>query len=34
VIRTLRGFTRRTADEEPRWRQKSTDLLSGFQKTW
>ena len=34
VIRTLRGFTARTADEEPKWRKKGDDLLTGYQKTW
>jgi len=33
VIRTLRGFTARTADKEPKWRVKGTELLSGYQKT-
>jgi len=34
VIRTLRGFTAKTADEEPKWRKKGNDLLTGYQKTW
>jgi hydrogenase small subunit len=34
VIRTLRGFTARTADKEPKWRVKGTELLTGYQKTW
>src|SRR6266853_1957622 len=34
VIRTLRGFTARTADEEPKWRKRGDELLTGFKKTW
>jgi hydrogenase small subunit len=34
VIRTLRGFTARTADKEPKWRAKGSELLTGYQKTW
>jgi hydrogenase small subunit len=34
VIRTLRGFTAKTADEEPKWRTKGDDLLTGYKKTW
>ncbi|HEY1508915.1 MAG TPA: hydrogenase expression protein HypE [Solirubrobacteraceae bacterium] len=34
VIRTLRGFTAKTADEEPKWRKKGSDLLTGYQKPW
>src|SRR5229473_1821729 len=34
VIRSLRGFTARTADEEPKWRKKGDELLTGFKKTW
>jgi hydrogenase small subunit len=34
VIRTLRGFTAKTADEEPKWRKRGGDLLTGYQKPW
>jgi len=34
AIRTLRGFTTRTADKEPKWRTKGSELLTGYQKTW
>src|SRR6266550_3491379 len=34
VIRTLRGFTAKTADEEPKWRKKGSELLTGYQKNW
>src|ERR1700726_5316036 len=34
VIRPLRGFTARTADEEPKWRKKGDELLTGYKKTW
>src|ERR1700732_4453009 len=34
VIRTLRGFTAKTADEEPKWRKKGDDLLTDYQKSW
>ena len=34
VIRTLRGFTAKTADEEPKWRKRGDELLTGFKKTW
>jgi hypothetical protein len=30
----LRGFTARTADEEPEWRKKGNELLTGYQKNW
>ena len=34
AIRTLRGFTARTADKEPSWGAKGTELRTGYQKTW
>jgi hydrogenase small subunit len=34
VIRTLRGFTAKTADEEPKWRRKGDELLTGYKKSW
>ena len=34
VIRSLRGFTARTADKEPKWRVKGSELRTGYQKTW
>jgi len=35
AIRTLRGFTARTADKEPKWRgSKGTELVTGYKKTW
>jgi hydrogenase small subunit len=34
VIKTLRNFTAKTADVEPKWRVKGDELLSGYQKTW
>jgi hydrogenase small subunit len=34
AIRTLRGFTARTADKEPKWRTPGNELLTGYQKTW
>ena len=34
VIRTLRGYTAKTADHEPKWRAKSPELLTGYRKTW
>ena len=34
VIRTLRGFTAKTADEEPKWRKRGNELLTGYQKNW
>jgi hydrogenase small subunit len=34
VIRTLRNFTAKTADAEPKWRVKGDELLTGYQKTW
>jgi hydrogenase small subunit len=30
LIRTLRGITARTVDEEPKWRVKGTKLLTGY----
>jgi hydrogenase small subunit len=34
VIRALRGFTARTADKEPSWRVKGSELRTGYQKVW
>jgi hydrogenase small subunit len=34
AIRALRKFTMKTVDEEPKWRRKGSDLLTGYQKTW
>ena len=34
VIRTLRGVTEKTVDEEPKWRTKGGELKTGYQKTW
>lgn len=34
VIRALRHFTMKTVDEEPKWRQKGTKLLTGYKSTW
>jgi hydrogenase small subunit len=34
VIRTLRGFTLRTVDVEPKWRTPGTELRTGYRKTW
>jgi hydrogenase small subunit len=34
VIRALRGFTAKTADNEPKWRVKGDELLTGYKKTW
>jgi hydrogenase small subunit len=34
VIRALRGFTAKTADEEPKWRTKGSELLTGYKQTW
>ncbi len=34
VIRSLRGFTAKTLDKEPKWRVKGSELRTGYQKTW
>jgi hydrogenase small subunit len=34
VIRSLRGYTAKTADKEPKWRKRGTDLTTGYRKTW
>ena len=34
VIRALRGFTMRTADEEPKWRHKGNSLTTGYKSNW
>jgi hydrogenase small subunit len=34
VIKTLRGFTAKTLDDEPKWRVKGNELLTGYKKTW
>jgi hydrogenase small subunit len=31
IIRTLRGFTEHTVDQEPKWRRKGTELTTGYQ---
>jgi len=33
LIRTLRGVTAKTVDEEPKWRVKGTKLLTGYKQT-
>jgi len=30
VIRTLRGFTAKTLDKEPKWRHKGRQLTTGY----
>src|SRR5579864_4038952 len=34
VIRSLRSFTAKTADKEPKWRVKGSELRTGYEKTW
>ncbi|MEO6417788.1 MAG: hydrogenase expression protein HypE, partial [Polyangiaceae bacterium] len=34
VIRSLRGFTERTLDEEPKWRKRTNELMTGYQPRW
>jgi hydrogenase small subunit len=34
VIRTLRHITAKTVDQEPKWRKKGSELLTGYHKTW
>ncbi|MGI8533363.1 MAG: hydrogenase expression protein HypE, partial [Candidatus Limnocylindrales bacterium] len=34
VMRSLRGFTSRTVDKEPKWRHPGAELTTGAQKTW
>jgi hypothetical protein len=34
VIRTLRDVTLKTVDEEPKWRKKGKELLTGYQRQW
>jgi hydrogenase small subunit len=34
VIRALRGFTMKTVDEEPKWRAKGDNLMTGYKSTW
>jgi hydrogenase small subunit len=34
LIRTLRGFTERTMDEEPKWRRRGGELRTGYQPHW
>ena len=31
---TTHDFTAKTADEEPKWRKKGDELLTGYTKTW
>jgi hydrogenase small subunit len=33
IIRTLRGFTNRTANKEPKWRHARPQLTTGYQPT-
>jgi hydrogenase small subunit len=34
LMRTLRGFTEHTADQEPKWRHKGTRLDTGYDPPW
>jgi hydrogenase small subunit len=34
AIRTLRGFTEHTMDEEPKWRRRGSQLSTGYRPTW
>ena len=34
VIRTLRSFTMKTADKEPKWRHSRPELTTGYSKPW
>jgi hydrogenase small subunit len=34
AIRTLRGFTEHTLDQEPRWRRRGRELTTGYQPQW
>jgi len=34
AIRTLRGFTEHTMDEEPKWRRRGSQLTTGYRPTW
>jgi hydrogenase small subunit len=31
IVRTLRGFTNRTLDKEPKWRHSGSQLTTGYQ---
>jgi hydrogenase small subunit len=33
-MRTLRGFTEHTVDQEPKWRHKGTRLDTGYDPPW
>jgi hydrogenase small subunit len=33
IIRTLRGFTQRTANNEPKWRHSGEQLTTGYRPT-
>ena len=34
LMRTLRGFTEHTADQEPKWRHKGKRLTTGYDPPW
>jgi hydrogenase small subunit len=34
AIRALRSITARTADKEPKWRTKGSELKTGYQRPW
>jgi len=34
AVRTLRGFTEHTLDEEPKWRRRGSQLTTGYRPTW
>ena len=34
TIRTLRGITKKTVDEEPKWRTPGKTLLTGYKSEW
>jgi hydrogenase small subunit len=34
IVRTMRGFTAHTADQEPKWRRKGSQLKTGYDAPW
>jgi len=34
LMRTLRSFTNRTVDKEPKWRHRGTELTTGYRPIW
>jgi hydrogenase small subunit len=34
LIRSLRGITEKTVDQEPKWRHRGNELTTGYARQW